>query len=378
MMRRIGYLIMSLVLASLFVATGVRAANGEGTSNTLASGQTFHGTYYAAAQNVTIDGDVDGDLICLGQNVVVNGSVSGDVLCAAQTLFVKGAVGGSVRVVGQTVTIDSSVARNVTSAGQTLTLSSKSKLAGEVALAGQNVSIDSDVAKDVSVAGQNTNLNGKAGSNVNLAVSSLALGANAKVAGNLTYWSNEDLKIDQQKVAGKIDHKQPAHPERKRAPWAAKAVNTLFWLLSATLLALLLSWLFPRPLTVLTDQMLDRPWPSIGWGFVSLLLAPIVMLLLALSMVGIPAALLLGTVWIGFVTLNAIWLGLALGRYLMMTRRPHRHSLTAAAAVGVPIVVIAASLPVLGGLISLVGMAWGLGALVLSVLDHRASHHTKV
>ena len=85
----------AIVLALLGVPGASAAEVRHGDPNyELPAGQVIHNDLIVAGDYVTIDGDVDGDLIAFTQDLIVNGHVKGDVLgCAA------GGVLGEVQLV---------------------------------------------------------------------------------------------------------------------------------------------------------------------------------------------------------------------------------------------------------------------------------------
>src|SRR5476651_161034 len=96
---------LALIIPGVALASSAAAKDNV----TLVNGDNRTGTYYAAGQTVTVDCNVDGDVVCAGQSVIINGSVNGDVLCAGQEVTINGSVSGSVRVVGQLVTVNGTV-----------------------------------------------------------------------------------------------------------------------------------------------------------------------------------------------------------------------------------------------------------------------------
>src|SRR4051812_5664076 len=106
--------VMAVIIAVGLPSVAVAYPVDSSQTVTLPKGQTKAGTFYATGQTVTIDGDVDGDLICAGQTVTVSGAVHGDVICGGQNVTINGPVDGSVRAAGQTVDVNGTVGRNVT------------------------------------------------------------------------------------------------------------------------------------------------------------------------------------------------------------------------------------------------------------------------
>jgi hypothetical protein len=241
---------------------------------TVPKGETKTGTFYATGQTITIDGDINGDLICAGSTVNVNGAVHGDVICAGQLVSVNGPVDGSVRLAGQSVSVNNTVGRNKT--------------------------------------------------------------------------------------------------QRQAMSTTAGFAFRLYWIIATLVTALVLTWLVPRLFGRASRVLLERPWQSLGWGVLISIFGPFAFLLLLLSIIGIPLALLWLLTWLFVMGLGSMVAGVAVGRWLLHRADWHQDSLPLAALFGVPLVVILCSIPGVGGLVALVALSWAAGGLAQAAVASRA------
>jgi cytoskeletal protein CcmA (bactofilin family) len=366
--------ILGAAAAALALVVPVVALAASGDVNvTLAKGQTHTGTYYAAGQTVSVDGDVNGDVVCAAQTVTINGAVNGDVLCAGQTVTVNGPVTGSVRVAGQTVNVNSTVGRNVTAAGQIVQLGSASHVTGEVALAGQNVTLDGPVDHAANLAAENVTMNSTVGGDVNAALATLSMGSGATVAGSFTYTSNEPASIDKSKVQGDVTfHKSEKKVVPKQTPAELWLQMLLFWIVAITGATLLAVWVLPRLVRSVTDAMLRKAQASFGWGALGLIVIPVVLFALMLTVLGIPLGVWLLVAWVLLLTATAPFAGLALGQLILGRKTPDMKFMLQSALVGVPILVIVLNVPWLGPLVGLVATVWVQGGILLALNRTRA------
>ncbi|HEX3082263.1 MAG TPA: polymer-forming cytoskeletal protein [Candidatus Saccharimonadia bacterium] len=346
--------IIGLVLGLAVPATALAASGAGGSTVTLAKGDNRTGTYYAAGQNVTINGNVEGDVICGGQIVEINGSVGGDVLCASQNITINGPVGGSVRVVGQNVTINGTVGRNVTAAGQTLTLGSNAHVSGEVAVAGQTMTLGSTIDHDAVVGGME-----------------LALGGS--IGGDLTYYSNDTFSIDRTKVAGTITHRVPEHQARQSNPVASQLRMLLYWLVAGLFVTLVLVWVMPRFVRTVATTMMTQIGRSFGWGALALIAIPVVMFLVSLTVIGIPLAVLLGILWVAAILSAELFAGVAVGMMALGRKETGRKAMVLATLAGVPLVMVLGWLPFVGVFVKLAAVMWSLGGLTIAANKARTA-----
>lgn len=339
------------IMIGLVLALGVPAAALAATSDqmqniVLAKGDHRTGTYYAAGETVTVDGDVDGDVVCAGQTVVINGSVGGDVLCAGQIVTVNGQVGGSVRSAGRTVTVNGSVGRNVTVGAQNFELGPDGNVSGEVAIGAQDLVLNGPVAHAAYLGAQEMNLK-------------------STIGGDLNYASEKTPAFDKTKVKGQVvRHNFPTRAETEPTP-AQRLGMLVYWLVAALAGAALMIWLAPRLVRTVTGTMIQRWQSSLGWGLLALF-APAALLVLALTIIGLPAAAVIFTLWVLALTTSGLFAGIAVGRILREQGDMNRQNLLIAALIGVPILVILHWLPVLRGIVAIAAGAWTLGAMLVA------------
>ena len=358
---------LSLVLA-LVPAASYAFTTKTGSTVSVAKADTTQGTLYAAGSNVTIDGNINGDLICGGSSVTVNGDVTGDVICAAQTIVINGTVGGNVRVAGQTVNLNGTVARNTTIFAQTLYVNSSAKLGGDLLVFAQTASVYGPIAGELYGGATTITLGSTVGGNVNLTVNELSFGSSAAIAGNLTYTSDKQLAIDKTKVAGTVTFKQATSSARhaKAFSWGAWIFGRIYAITAAYLVAFVLLWVAPRPLRRLTSTMLEKPLPTIGWGFLAGLAVPFALLFIAFTFIGLPLMVLGGMLWLIAMGLSGLIASVAFGRAILGWTKWNAKSLGWAIAVGIPVGFIAFGLPILGFFLGLVAIWWTFGGLALN------------
>lgn len=96
---------------------------------------------------ITVDGDVNGDLIILGETVKVTGDVEGNVYIFGSTVTIESIVGKSVYVISGTTFLNGEVYRDVYLMGGSVHLSGPVK--EDVIIAGGDVYVQGDVGDDI-------------------------------------------------------------------------------------------------------------------------------------------------------------------------------------------------------------------------------------
>lgn len=104
----LGFLVLAGGFAvSLPVLAAEVAWPSQGSPNVVVGSQESHRNLYTAGANVTVNGDVTGDLTAAGGMVSITGTVQQEVLLAGGTLDVSGQVGGNARLAGGNITAGS-------------------------------------------------------------------------------------------------------------------------------------------------------------------------------------------------------------------------------------------------------------------------------
>jgi len=376
MKRRFAWVFASIMAVVVVLAPHAASAfsTQSGDDVTISRTAVHHGSLYVAGQNVTVNAKVEGDVFCGGNLITINGEVTGDVICAGQNLTINGKVHGNIRAAGQNVTINGEVGRNVSVAGQNITLAQSARVGGELAMLTQSAQINGPVVSDVYGAATALNLDSTVGGSVTVESESVVLASAAHIAGDFNYTSQKTFQLASDQVGGHVNrHESPRHPVQSPRDLALVWIfDRLYWIAASLVAALALVWLAPRFLRYTTDTMTRRPGASIGWGALLLIAGPIVLVIVAITFIGMPLAFMGGLVWLLGLCLSGLLVSVAAGRRLLARTNGSKASLPLAVLVGVPITFIAFGIPVLGPLAGLVATCWALGGLALSLRATRS------
>ena len=356
--------LLVLVLPGAAMAAEVR----NGTSAVVAPGETLNDDLFASGQTVTVAGRVTGDVYAAGQTVVVTGTVDGDLLAAAQQAVVDGTVNGNVRAAGAVITVNGHVGRSVTGAAQQVNISSSGSVDGSLVAAGETISAFGPVGRGITAGGGTLQLGGTVGGKVLAWANTLSLGPSTRIAGDLEYRSETQAEIPSGTVAGRVQY-DPIQREARQAP----LLNGLFdfggliWLLGSAILGALAIMFAPRASARAVELGRQQPMATFGVGLLVLCTVPLAALLIGVTLVGIPLALAVGALyWLG---LLLAWpaLGLVVGTELARrVRRGEPMPVLGALVVGLIVLHLVTHLPIVGGLVAFLGLAFGVGLIVQS------------
>lgn len=312
-----------------------------------------------SAGEPTVADSVPGDVIIVGGDVRFTGAAGGDYLGAGGKQTISGRIHGSIRAAGGEIHVSGAADRNATIAGGSVTLDSTAAIGRNAYLVGGEIQVKGTVLESLLASGGSIVLNGVVGRNVEVAGGALRIGPRAQIAGNLRYRVPAGkVRID---PAARITGTVTALPVRKGGGFLRWALVLGFLVAGAVVVALA-----PR-FTAEAAEILPRlPGRSALVGLGWIILVPIVICIAAITIVGIPLALVATAVYILLLYLAratiAVWLG---GRLLGAHARAGRQGVLLNFLVGGLILVIVGIIPVIGSWIMFIATILGLGTILL-------------
>jgi cytoskeletal protein CcmA (bactofilin family) len=324
-----------------------------------------------------IDGTVRGDVYAVAQHITIAGIVEGDVIALAQQVVVDGQVFGDVRAAGATVDVNGVVARNVSGAAQRVTIGSGGRVGGSVASAAETLSVSGDVGGALASVGEDVILQGRIGRRAELATERITLGPSASIGGDLTYHSERPIELRPGAVSGQINFRPIERPQRpvrvQRNQWqqfggAVGNFLSLTWLTGSALVGLAMLRLFPRFVARYLDALERNVAASLGVGAIALVGTLPLAILLAITIVGLPAAAVLAGGWFTGLFVGWLLLAVAVGGVLIgLVRRGQPRRLAWSFLLGLVVLYLATRVPFVGPFVGGLGMTLGLGALVIAL-----------
>lgn len=373
------FIVLFLTLGWFIIPSAVSAYEVKTSDNIFINqGEEIQGNLYAAGNSISVDGTVKGDLICGAQTLNVNGKIEGDIICGAQTININGEVGGSIRTAGNTININNKVGRGIQALGASINLGKNASVGSDMFLAGASGLIQGKIGGDLHGAGASIIIDGEIAKNVRLRLDEntnnknnnegpLKITDNAKIGGSVIYTANSAGSISNKAtIANGAYHNLPKINHAKQMSFVSWFWKMLYSIFSALVIGLVLISLWPKQILSITENTLSKAGSAIGWGTIVLLLSPIVCLLLALTFIGLPLAFLIVVIWIIAIVISKIIVGILIGQIVLEKFWPkQKNSLIWAMIVGIIIVKFIFAIPLIGWMMALLAIFWGLGGLWL-------------
>lgn len=270
----------------------VRLTGRVGGSVSVASADFFSGA------------DIGGDLEMAAANVTVTGPVHGDVTGIAANITLDAPVGGDFDAAGANITLLNIVAGDMSARGALITFGRNARVEGEADLAAREIILEGALARGGKFAARDIRISGAVNGPLEIAAENVEITATAVITGPVTVRAPNPPRVADGVVIGEITYIEAPFIEERHSrhdvsldfmpsPWAVGGVLGA----SAFILGFLASVIAPRGVAGVALAFRRRPWVSGFLGLVVLALSPVLivtlMVLLAITIIGIPLAVLL-------------------------------------------------------------------------------------
>ncbi|MDD5342524.1 MAG: polymer-forming cytoskeletal protein [Patescibacteria group bacterium] len=346
------------------------------------SSEVINDNFVNFGEVITVDGQVNGDVILGGSDVTINGQVAGDVLIAAANVTISGEVLGNARIAASTVIIRGTIAKNATILANDLTFTEKGSIGWSLGYLAGSADLKGKVAGNLTGESLSLTLGGQVGSNaqVTVARNNLVLDPGVKIKGDLNYRTQAETAIRPGQVGGVVTHNEIEDVQNQVRKFfvASSYYLKLISLLGLLLVGLLIVAVCPKKVEQIIQEITVKPLTKIAWGVLFLFGIPVAAFILFISIIGAPLGLIALGAYLILVYLSRIFSGLIVGKYVFgLIFKDRTISPTLSLIFGVVILVLASWLPYVGWLIGLTATVFGLaGAILVGFRDIRKENPT--
>lgn len=318
-----------------------------------------------------------------GKDISVRNSKLKDTLAlAAQDITLEDTeIGGSAFLAGYDLNIhNTAIGGNLFAAGYNVAITGENS-ANTVYAAGNQVSF-SGTAKGLSLGGEDVFVDGVIDGDVNISANRVSISDDTVINGKLTVQSLADPMADSKAEIGEYsfsltentkteikeieDMKESVVEFWDENGAKIKMSGWIYSLLTSVVIALLMSWLIPGQLVFSAETVKRHPAAIIVSGILLLVLVPVIFLLLCVTIVGVPAALVLLTVYILAMSLALPFAGASLGRMIF----PNMPGVLSA-LIGVVLLKACKLVPYLSAAVALLCIVYSLGTFFQMMWNSR-------
>ena len=344
--KKLGLVILMSLLLFVFVPLTKAFEGVDGENVTIEVDEVVEDDLYVGANKFVLNGTIKGDLIVAATEILINGTVEGDLLAGGQLVVINGTITDDARLAAMAIELGegAEVGDDLIAAGYSLHGKSGSLVSNDLVFAGFQALLAGDVNEDVWVGANSLQVNGRIGGNITAEVggedsappvnpyqftpgapampvvpAGLTVDDAAEIGGDFTYRSPQSFDIPSGTVAGDVDFtREVVSVEVDSQPSAGQTVwRHVRRFITLALIGALLIWQTPNFVTRLSQQLREKPVPSLGWGALVYFGVPV--LIIVLIVAAILLALFFGALQFGNLSSAVIFVSLAVVVAFMVT-----------------------------------------------------------
>lgn len=371
-------LVVMLTLGTVVPRYVMAGETLTGNDATLPSGSIVTNDLYVSGRKVTIDGSALRDVVGVSGEFTLNGLINGNLNLAARRTTINGPIGRSVRVTGQHVTINSTVGGDVVVFAASVTVGPNATISGDLIVYAGDVVVDGNVRGAIKGGANKVTING------------LVMGPVSINAGSMNTAETTPAPASQSQAATPFGGAATAVPvaqtqvqtptpvettstsgSSRTSPGQIAAYYRWFQFAAAVVSTIVLILVLPKTTRNIAGSIRSTPFAALVAGILALAIVPLAMLLLTVTIIGIPLAMVVAMLMICAAYLSQVFAGVAIGQ--LITNRLNwgsgRLPTLAAGVFGVCLIWIVRSLPIpiWNFTVAFVIALAGLGGIVLAI-----------
>ena len=291
-------------------------------------GQPVPDDVFASGGMIDMNAPVD-SLIAAGGTININAPVKGDVIAAGGTINVNGDIGGKLVAAGGTINVNSNVGTNAVLAGGSVNIGEGTTIGRDAMISGGQVSNAGNIAGNLSVRARTFENTGKAG----------------------------QLNVDLSEPRDEFSR--------------IFSIFGIIFTIGMFILGLLLLHFAPGHFMAVGEEVRKSAIVKTIAGFFAIIIALVVLVLISITIVLLPVALLLWMAFFAGLLLSTLFVSLALGRFLAVKAKweapPWQMFL-----VGFVILNLASRIPVAGIIVLVISVSLGFAAFFSALYQNRS------
>jgi hypothetical protein len=358
----------SLMLVLLSAPTpGSALMMQEGDQIRVGPGETVEETLIATGETVHVEGVIDGDLLVLAERLVIRGEVRGNVYGLVRKLELNGRVTGSLHVGSARIIIAGEVGESLWNVSESLSLEGEGRVGRDLLVLSGGVVIDGEVGRDVLAGGQYLEIRGRVARNADAHFERIALFDGASIGGDFALKMPEGQKAEIDPgaaIAGELSENYLDHGRLREK--SHRFLSIAFYVRAVILLAAM--FLVGMALHAVVPGIFDNQlgtagefFRALGYGFVALIGAPVILVFTFLTIVGIPIAIIGAWVFITAVFVSGIVVSALIGCAVVRSAETSTAGFGLALLLGLCVTLFSGAIPFVGFLVHVVILVTGVG-----------------
>jgi hypothetical protein len=307
-------------ILSIFLFLGflspIKAAKFESGDYTLNQSQIIEENLYIQGDTIDISGVIDGDLLAAGDSIDISGTVTGDIYLAGSTINITGNIYGSTYMAGQNIDMSGSVARSVFLASMFSDVSGS--IGKDLTAFATNSTVSGKVTEDIRVFSNQSIITGTVNGEA-LIYSPNSNVDEEKVQGEIY----ENIEIEETEVTQKVSNMGILKTFRGGF-LGINIFSTILGFVSMYIVGVVLIYLAPVKTLEIEKKVVGSAQEFLYSFLVGLgisVVLPLPLIILTVTIVGAPLALLIGGVYFFITLFGTLWVESALGYKILSSSK---------------------------------------------------------
>jgi len=323
-----------------------------------AAGRAYDDSFWIATDRIDLNGRFDNDVWALGSSVTINGFAA-----------------DHARLLGQRVAVNGAVSNGLWAIAQSITIPTNATLFGQQFLIGDTILLNGHIEGDVWARGRSITLGGSIVGNIHLQGDDIVVRPGTTIIGNFYYvTTNQTIVLDAaSNISGEMLKIEPPALNAAIPPTWSFAM-LVFFSLAAFLTGIPFMLAFPSLTGHSIFVLRSALWKCGLAGLALMFGLPFVIFAAAMSIVGLPLALVLGAGYALLLYLGKIPVALVLGATILNRRGEVSLGVALLSLViGLLLIYSLGVLPYLGSTLQTMASVFGAGSLVLGIAARRGN-----
>lgn len=350
MLKKVLFVIWGIIITFLLLSSKAQALTTIKTSGDSA--------------DVSIESNeiIDDNVMTAGNNIYIRGVINDDLFVAGSNIKIEGEIKGNLFAAGNSINITGKIDKDVFLGGNFISISDNATIGRDLFIGGNLIEIDGNIGRNISIGGSIINLNGKAIGNANISAQTLNLGENSQIQGNLDYQTEKEIAQDKNShIAGEIKYNQPDTNNKQKNNYNLNLSSWLISLLQFLIIGILLVLIIPKWFNQIGETIQKQTLKSIGIGIIISIVAPILILIALITILGMPIAMIAGIIYVLLLAMARFWVAYCIGLWI----GKNKFSPIITIIVGVLILQLIFLIPIISIIAKIIIMIIGLGAIYI-------------
>lgn len=333
----------------------------------------------AGGDDLSFEGHILGDVIAAGRTVTVGDSavIDNSFMAFGQKVDVNGTVINSARAFAQDFTLRGHVERNVMGFAQSMLIDTRAWVEKDVSFACGQLILRGRVGGNLSGGASTVTISGQIDGDAKIEAEKIVVLQGAIIGGKLRYKSENEPKIeDGAQILGGVELITDDEKDKDDEGYSLGSFFwDAWWYLGSLALGGVLLVLFRPFMAGISRNITDSSLKTLGLGLLFLICLPIAVVAVILTLIGIPAAILIALLWLILLYLSDIFVGLALGNWVITSlRKGSTPRPFFAMAIGLLLITILCSLPAIGWVVGIIIAAFAMGGFFIAAYNMRTAN----